>query len=61
MKPGPSQPDPEIVLDRVSMVLDAVPSGMVITHADLARVAGVQSIYCRAFPRVLAKLGGGRA
>jgi alkylated DNA nucleotide flippase Atl1 len=43
------------------MVLDAVPSGMVITHADLARVAGVQSSYCRAFPRVLAKLGGGRA
>ncbi|WP_288380226.1 MOSC domain-containing protein [uncultured Massilia sp.] len=47
--------------DRVAMVLDAVPPGMVITYADLARVAGVQSSYCRAFPRALAKLGPTRA
>lgn len=52
---------PEDWRDRVAMVLDAVPSGMVITYADLARVAGVQASYCRAFPRVLAKLGSGRA
>lgn len=47
--------------ERVAMVLDAVPPGMVISYADLARVAGVQSSYCRAFPRALAKLGAGRA
>jgi len=52
---------PEDWRDRVAMVLDAVPLGMVITYADLARVAGIQSTYCRAFPRVLAKLGSGRA
>lgn len=47
--------------DRVAMVLDAVPPGMVITYADLAHVAGIQSTYCRAFPRVLSKLGPHRA
>jgi len=47
--------------ERVAMVLDAVPPGMVIAYADLACVAGVQSSYCRAFPRALAKLGVGRA
>ncbi len=47
--------------ERIAMVLDAVPPGMVISYADLARVAGVQSSYCRAFPRALAKLGPRRA
>lgn len=47
--------------ERVAMVLDAVPPGMVIPYADLARVAGVQASYCRAFPRALAKLGPARA
>ena len=47
--------------ERVAMVLDAVPPGMVITYADLAHVAGIQSTYCRAFPRVLVKLGAHRA
>jgi len=52
---------PEDWRERVAMVLDGVPPGMVITYADLAHVAGIQSTYCRAFPRVLAKLGSGRA
>jgi hypothetical protein len=47
--------------DRIAMVLDAVPLGMVIAYADLARLAGVQASYCRAFPRVLAKLGIARS
>lgn len=47
--------------ERIAMVLDAVPPGMVISYADLARVAGVQASYCRAFPRVLPKLGPDRA
>lgn len=42
---------------RVARVLDAVPPGQVIAYADLALVAGVQSSYCRAFPRLLARLG----
>lgn len=52
---------PEDWRERVAMVLDAVPQGMVIAYADLAHVAGIQSSYCRAFPRVLAKLGPVRA
>jgi len=42
---------------RVAQVLDAAPPGQVITYADLAHVAGVQSSYCRAFARLLARLG----
>lgn len=52
---------PEDWRERVAMVLDSVPPGMVIAYADLAHVAGIQSSYCRAFPRVLAKLGPMRA
>lgn len=48
---------PEDWRERVARVLEAVPAGMVIGYADLAHVAGIQSSYCRAFPRVLAKLG----
>ena len=65
------RPDPEIAArsrflpddwhERIAMVLDAVPPGMVMSYADLARVAGVQASYCRAFPRVLPKLGPDRA
>jgi hypothetical protein len=43
--------------ERVVQVLDAVPSGLVVAYRDLARYAGIQSSYCRAFPRLLAKLG----
>jgi hypothetical protein len=42
---------------RVAQVLQAVPDGMVLSYAQLALLAGVQSTYCRAFPRLLAKLG----
>jgi len=43
--------------ERVMMVLGAVPPGQVIDYARLALVAGIQSSYCRAFPRLLARLG----
>jgi hypothetical protein len=43
--------------ERVRMVLDALPGGMLIDYSDLARLAGVQSTYCRAFPRLLRNLG----
>ena len=43
--------------DRVARVLRAVPDGMVIEYGQLARVAGVQSAYCRAFPRLARTLG----
>jgi len=43
--------------ERVAQVIDAMPSGCVIEYALLARLAGIQSTYCRAFPRFLASLG----
>ena len=43
--------------ERVARVIEAVPPGQVIGYADLAHVAGVQSSYCRAFPRLLSRLG----
>jgi len=43
--------------ERVARVIDAMPSGCVIEYALLARLAGIQSTYCRAFPRFLASLG----
>jgi hypothetical protein len=43
--------------ERVAQVLRAVPDGMVVGYAQLARLAGVQSTYCRAFPRLLKNLG----
>jgi hypothetical protein len=48
---------PEDWRERVAQVLGAVPDGMVVSYAQLARLAGVQSTYCRAFPRVIGKLG----
>ena len=42
---------------RVARVLRTVPDGMVVTYAQLALLAGVQPTYCRAFPRLVAKLG----
>jgi hypothetical protein len=47
--------------ERVRAVLDAVPPGAVIEYRQLARLAGIQSSYCRAFPRLVAKLGEGYA
>jgi MOSC domain-containing protein YiiM len=43
--------------ERVAQVLRAVPDGMVVTYAQLAQLAGIQSTYCRAFPRLLKNLG----
>jgi hypothetical protein len=43
--------------DRVRHILDALPAQSVIEYALLARLAGVQTSYCRAFPGMLAKLG----
>jgi len=43
--------------ERVLAVLEAVPPGYVVTYRDLARLAGIQSTYCRAFPRMLNNLG----
>ncbi|MGI4843096.1 MAG: MOSC domain-containing protein [Janthinobacterium lividum] len=48
---------PEDWRERVARVIEAVPPEQVIGYADLAHVAGVQSSYCRAFPRLLARLG----
>jgi MOSC domain-containing protein YiiM len=42
---------------RVRRVLDAVPPGHVLAYRQLARLAGLQATYCRAFPRLLAKFG----
>ncbi|MFC0252094.1 MOSC domain-containing protein [Massilia consociata] len=47
---------PEDWRERVALVLAAVPEGMVVGYADLARMAGIQSSYCRTFPRMLARL-----
>jgi hypothetical protein len=44
--------------ERIRQVLDAVPDEAVVDYRTLAHLAGIQSSYCRAFPRVLARLGG---
>jgi hypothetical protein len=43
--------------ERIAQVIDAMPPDTVIDYALLARLAGIQSTYCRAFPRLLASLG----
>lgn len=43
--------------ERILQVLDAVPAQSVIEYKHLARLAGVQSSYCRAFPRMIKNLG----
>lgn len=42
---------------RIAQVLDAMPPDAVIEYARLARLAGIQPTYCRAFPRLLRSLG----
>lgn len=42
---------------RIARVLDAMPPDAVIDYAQLARLAGIQTTYCRAFPRLLRALG----
>ena len=41
---------------RVQQVACAVPEGAWISYRQLAEMAGVQTAYCRAFPKVLAQL-----
>ncbi|MCC2974933.1 MOSC domain-containing protein [Massilia sp. IC2-476] len=48
---------PEDWRERVVQVLASLPPGMVVEYAELARFAGIQSSYCRAFPRLLASRG----
>ena len=50
-------PWPDDWRERIARVLDAAPDGTVITYAHLAHLAGIQSSYCRAFPRLLKNLG----
>jgi alkylated DNA nucleotide flippase Atl1 len=38
-------------------VLSAMPDGVVVEYGRLARLAGVDPGYCRAFPRLLAQRG----
>lgn len=52
---------PEDWRARVALVLDAVPAGSVIEFRQLARLAGIEPSYCRAFPAVIRKLGPGYA
>jgi len=47
--------------ERVRRVLDAVPKGCVVEYKHLARLAGIQSSYCRAFPRLIGQLGAAYA
>lgn len=50
-------PWPDDWRERIIRVLDAVPAGSVIEYRHLARLAGVQSSYCRAFPGMIRNLG----
>jgi len=50
-------PWPDDWRERIVRVLDAAPEGSVVTYAQLAHVAGIQTSYCRAFPRLLKSLG----
>ncbi len=43
--------------ERVRRVLDAMPPGHVVDYRVLARLAGVQSTYCRAMPSLLKRFG----
>ena len=42
--------------DRVADIVQSLPDGMLLSYARLALLAGVQTSYCRAFPRVLRNL-----
>ncbi|WP_229422586.1 MOSC domain-containing protein [Pseudoduganella umbonata] len=46
---------------RVAAILARVPPGMVVDYRQLARLAGVQPVYCRTFPALARKLGFGHA
>jgi hypothetical protein len=55
---GPQAPAwPDDWRQRLRIVLDAMPRGVVVEYKVLARLIGVQPSYCRAFTRVIAGLG----
>lgn len=43
--------------ERVATVLARVPDGMVVDYRQLARLAGLQTSYCRAFPKIARERG----
>ncbi|AXA90334.1 MOSC domain-containing protein [Massilia sp. YMA4] len=43
--------------ERVAHILAQVPEGMVVEYRQLARLAGVQAVYCRALPGLARRLG----
>lgn len=45
--------------ERVAHILAQVPAGMVVEYRQLARLAGVQAVYCRALPGLARRLGMG--
>ncbi len=47
--------------ERVAAILPRVPAGMVLEYRQLARLAGVQPVYCRTFPRLVRALGHAHA
>lgn len=50
-------PWPDDWRDRVAQILAQVPEGMVLEYRQLARLAGIQAVYCRALPALARKLG----
>jgi MOSC domain-containing protein YiiM len=52
-------PWPDDWRDRVARILAQVPHGMVLEYRQLARLAGIQAVYCRALPALARKLGMG--
>lgn len=55
--PGSGQQWPENWRERVSIVLRRMPDGLVLEYAQLARLAGVQTSYCRVMPRIVREAG----
>lgn len=43
--------------ERFAVILRRVPDGMAVDYKQLARLAGVQTTYCRVFPRMARELG----
>ncbi|MFB9289224.1 MOSC domain-containing protein [Pseudoduganella plicata] len=50
-------PWPDDWRDRVARILAQVPDSMVVEYRQLARLAGIQAVYCRALPALARKLG----
>lgn len=50
-------PWPDDWRDRVARILAQVPDNMVVEYRQLARLAGIQAVYCRALPALARKLG----